>query len=123
VTTTDLRVDEGYAPGTGGVQTYWRSLGDGGTPLVVVHGGSGVVERSATSSIGWPPGDVWWPSSCRATAVPPTSTGSSPGTPWPTTWPWSCATSTSVRPTSCGRTHYDVSSSPELAVVIDGFLG
>ena len=42
--TTDLRVDEGYAPGTGGVQVYWRSLGEGGTPLVVVHGGFGVVE-------------------------------------------------------------------------------
>jgi pimeloyl-ACP methyl ester carboxylesterase len=41
MTTTDLRVDEGYAPGTGGVRMYWRSLGEGGTPLVVVHGGFG----------------------------------------------------------------------------------
>jgi pimeloyl-ACP methyl ester carboxylesterase len=44
MTTTDLRVDEGYAPVTGGVEMYWRSLGQGGTPLVVVHGGFGVVE-------------------------------------------------------------------------------
>ena len=44
MTTTDLRVDEGYAPVTGGVRMYWRSLGEGGTPLVVVHGGFGVVE-------------------------------------------------------------------------------
>jgi pimeloyl-ACP methyl ester carboxylesterase len=42
MTTTDLRVDEGYAPVTGGVQMYWRSLGEGGTPLVVVHGGFGL---------------------------------------------------------------------------------
>jgi pimeloyl-ACP methyl ester carboxylesterase len=46
MTTTDLRVDEGHAPATGGVQVYWRSLGDGGTPLVVVHGGFGTVEAS-----------------------------------------------------------------------------
>src|SRR3954467_1273917 len=29
---------EGHAPANG-VQMYWRSLGQGGTPLVVVHGG------------------------------------------------------------------------------------
>ncbi len=46
MTTTDLRVDEGHAPATGGVQVHWRSLGDGGTPLVVVHGGFGTVEAS-----------------------------------------------------------------------------
>ena len=40
--TTDLRVDEGRAPVTGGVEMWWRSLGEGGTPLVVVHGGFGV---------------------------------------------------------------------------------
>src|SRR3712207_8691564 len=44
MTTTDLRVDEGYAPATGEVGVYWRSLGEGGTPLVVVPGGFGVVE-------------------------------------------------------------------------------
>src|SRR3712207_4314819 len=44
MTTTDLRVDEGYAPATGEVGVYWRSLGEGGTPLVAVHGGFGVVE-------------------------------------------------------------------------------
>jgi pimeloyl-ACP methyl ester carboxylesterase len=33
-------VSEGYAP-SNGVQMYWRSLGEGGTPLVVVHGGFG----------------------------------------------------------------------------------
>src|SRR5919199_4539384 len=44
MTTTDLRVDEGYAPVTGGVRVYWRSLGEGGTPLVVVHGGFGSVD-------------------------------------------------------------------------------
>jgi pimeloyl-ACP methyl ester carboxylesterase len=37
------QVSEGYAA-VNGVQMYWRSLGDGGTPLVVVHGGFGVVE-------------------------------------------------------------------------------
>ncbi|SFT41010.1 Alpha/beta hydrolase family protein [Geodermatophilus amargosae] len=42
MTTTDLRVDEGHAPVTGGVRMYWRSMGEGGTPLVVVHGGFGV---------------------------------------------------------------------------------
>ncbi len=53
--TTDLRVDEGYVPVTGGVRMYWRSLGEGGTPLVVVHGGFGdarmfgeVLDRLAT---------------------------------------------------------------------------
>lgn len=44
MTTTDLRVDEGYAPATGGVGMYWRSLGQGGTPLVLVHAGFGVAE-------------------------------------------------------------------------------
>jgi pimeloyl-ACP methyl ester carboxylesterase len=55
MTTTDPRVDEGYAPVTGGVRMYWRSTGEGGTPLVVVHGGFGdagmfgaVVDRLAT---------------------------------------------------------------------------
>src|SRR3712207_5322301 len=42
MTTTDLRVDEGYAPATGGGRGYWRSLGGGGHPLVVGHGGFGV---------------------------------------------------------------------------------
>jgi pimeloyl-ACP methyl ester carboxylesterase len=37
------RVEEGYAP-VNGVHMYWRSLGEGGTPLVVVHGGFGVVD-------------------------------------------------------------------------------
>ena len=37
---------EGYAP-VNGVQMYWRSLGTGGTPLVVVHGGFGVVDELA----------------------------------------------------------------------------
>jgi pimeloyl-ACP methyl ester carboxylesterase len=43
VDVTETRVTEGYAPANG-VQMYWRSLGQGGTPLVVVHGGFGVVE-------------------------------------------------------------------------------
>ena len=43
MTTTDLRVDEGLAP-VNGLEMYWRSRGEGGTPLVVVHGGFGVVE-------------------------------------------------------------------------------
>jgi pimeloyl-ACP methyl ester carboxylesterase len=46
MTTSDLRVDEGYAPVTDGVRVYWRSLGESGTPLVVVHGGFGTVEAS-----------------------------------------------------------------------------
>ena len=34
---------EGYAP-VGDVQMYWRSMGTGGTPLVVVHGGYGLID-------------------------------------------------------------------------------
>lgn len=34
---------EGYAP-VGDVQMYWRSMGTGGTPLIVVHGGYGLVD-------------------------------------------------------------------------------
>jgi pimeloyl-ACP methyl ester carboxylesterase len=34
---------EGYAA-IGELQMYWRSIGEGGTPLVVVHGGFGVVD-------------------------------------------------------------------------------
>src|SRR4051812_40629144 len=37
---------EGHAPANG-VQMYWRSLGEGGTPLVVVHGGFGSNEMMA----------------------------------------------------------------------------
>jgi len=37
-----MAVTEGYAP-VNGVQMYWRSAGEGGTPLVVVHGGFGGV--------------------------------------------------------------------------------
>src|SRR3954454_9468363 len=37
------QVTEGYAP-VNGVQMYWRSYGEGGTPLVVVHGGFGTVD-------------------------------------------------------------------------------
>jgi len=36
-------VTEGYAP-VNGLQMYWRSYGEGGTPLVVVHGGFGLVD-------------------------------------------------------------------------------
>jgi pimeloyl-ACP methyl ester carboxylesterase len=43
VSTTAGTVTEGYAP-VNGVEMYWRSLGEGGTPLVVVHGGFGVVD-------------------------------------------------------------------------------
>jgi pimeloyl-ACP methyl ester carboxylesterase len=39
---TSIEVTEGYAP-VNGVQMYWRSTGQGGTPLVVVHGGFGGV--------------------------------------------------------------------------------
>jgi pimeloyl-ACP methyl ester carboxylesterase len=35
--------DEGLAP-VGPLRMYWRSLGSGGTPLVVVHGGFGTVD-------------------------------------------------------------------------------
>jgi pimeloyl-ACP methyl ester carboxylesterase len=38
---------EGHAPANG-VQMYWRSLGEGGTPLVVVHGGFGSNEMMAS---------------------------------------------------------------------------
>jgi pimeloyl-ACP methyl ester carboxylesterase len=37
------QVTEGYAP-VNGLQMYWRSMGEGGTPLVVVHGGFGLVD-------------------------------------------------------------------------------
>jgi pimeloyl-ACP methyl ester carboxylesterase len=40
---TAVRSTEGYAP-VNGVQMYWRSLGSGGDPLVVVHGGFGLVD-------------------------------------------------------------------------------
>jgi pimeloyl-ACP methyl ester carboxylesterase len=39
----EKQVTEGYAP-VNGVEMYWRSQGEGGTPLVVVHGGFGVVD-------------------------------------------------------------------------------
>jgi len=40
---TSVEVSEGYAP-VHGVRMYWRSIGEGGTPLVVVHGGFGLVD-------------------------------------------------------------------------------
>jgi pimeloyl-ACP methyl ester carboxylesterase len=40
---TGMSVTEGLAP-VNGVDMYWRSIGEGGTPLVVVHGGFGVVD-------------------------------------------------------------------------------
>jgi pimeloyl-ACP methyl ester carboxylesterase len=40
---TVVGTTEGYAP-VNGVQMYWRSVGEGGTPLVVVHGGFGLVD-------------------------------------------------------------------------------
>ena len=36
----------GYVP-LGGLDMYWESRGDGGTPLVVVHGGFGLISMSA----------------------------------------------------------------------------
>lgn len=36
-----MPVNSGYAP-AGGVNVYWESRGDGGTPLVMVHGGYGL---------------------------------------------------------------------------------
>jgi pimeloyl-ACP methyl ester carboxylesterase len=42
MTTQETTVAEGYAP-VNGLQMYWRSLGSGGTPLVVVHGGFGFI--------------------------------------------------------------------------------
>jgi pimeloyl-ACP methyl ester carboxylesterase len=41
--TTARGTEEGWAP-IGDVRMYWRSLGSGGTPLVVVHGGFGLVD-------------------------------------------------------------------------------
>ena len=43
MTVTENKVSEGYVDANG-VQMYWRSIGEGGTPLVVVHGGFGVVD-------------------------------------------------------------------------------
>src|SRR5438270_7958670 len=40
---TTASITEGYAS-VGDVQMYWRSLGSGGTPLVVVHGGFGLAD-------------------------------------------------------------------------------
>jgi pimeloyl-ACP methyl ester carboxylesterase len=40
---TIVGTTEGYAP-VNGLQMYWRSYGEGGTPLVVVHGGFGLVD-------------------------------------------------------------------------------
>ena len=42
-TTATTTATEGYAP-VNGVQMYWRSIGEGGTPLVVVHGGFGLAD-------------------------------------------------------------------------------
>src|SRR3954452_24546264 len=36
-------VTDGYAA-VNGLDMYWRSVGEGGTPLVVVHGGFGLVD-------------------------------------------------------------------------------
>src|SRR3954469_10463578 len=40
-------VSEGYVP-VNGVQMYWRSAGQGGVPLVVVHGGFGSADMMAS---------------------------------------------------------------------------
>src|SRR3954465_8548473 len=45
MTVMENQVSEGYADANG-VRMYWRSIGEGGTPLVVVHGGFGVVDMS-----------------------------------------------------------------------------
>jgi pimeloyl-ACP methyl ester carboxylesterase len=42
-TAQQTTADEGYAP-VNGVRMYWRSLGSGGTPLVVAHGGFGTTD-------------------------------------------------------------------------------
>lgn len=39
----EQQITEGYAP-VNGVEMYWRSQGEGGTPLVVVHGGFGLAD-------------------------------------------------------------------------------
>ena len=44
-------VTEGYAP-SNGVDMYWRSAGEGGMPLVVVHGGFGSNEMMASLAAG-----------------------------------------------------------------------
>ena len=41
--TSTTATHEGFAP-VGDLRMYWRSLGSGGTPLVVVHGGFGLVD-------------------------------------------------------------------------------
>src|SRR4051794_13359942 len=46
-TVTEGNGAEGHAPANG-VQMYWRSLGEGGTPLVVVHGGFGSNQMMAS---------------------------------------------------------------------------
>src|SRR4051794_16221802 len=43
MTVMENQVSEGYADANG-VRMYWRSIGEGGTPLVVVHGGFGAVD-------------------------------------------------------------------------------
>jgi pimeloyl-ACP methyl ester carboxylesterase len=43
MTRTTTATEEGFAP-IGDLRMYWRSLGSGGTPLVVVHGGFGLVD-------------------------------------------------------------------------------
>jgi pimeloyl-ACP methyl ester carboxylesterase len=43
MSTVEQQITEGYAP-VNGVEMYWRSQGEGGTPLVVVHGGFGVAD-------------------------------------------------------------------------------
>ena len=68
-----------------GINLYFETHGSG-RPLILLHGGLGSGEmfgpvlarcsRSATRSS---------PSTCRATAAPPTSTGRSTSSSWPTT--------------------------------------
>jgi len=43
MSTVEQQSTEGYAP-VNGVEMYWRGQGEGGTPLVVVHGGFGVAD-------------------------------------------------------------------------------
>jgi pimeloyl-ACP methyl ester carboxylesterase len=43
MTVVQKETAEGYAP-VNGVEMYWRSVGSGGVPLVVVHGGFGTVD-------------------------------------------------------------------------------
>ncbi len=130
MTATDLRVDAGYAPVPGGLRVYWRSLGQGGTPLVpgprrsagsppvrLVHGDADGIPPAHAAEFSALVGSACC-SALRAARLCALLGRGLRDAGW----------DGSGRPASRlavlpGRTRHDASSSPELAVVVEEFLG